>query len=198
MSTLENSIKILTATPPPATGLINPRQAYARVIQLETELGIAPSMPILNLVKANARIVELESIRSAKAKLMPAPDNAASAVVAAVIPGTDTDESPILKATLAEWRKMEPAHRSQFMADGGALALVDFQALTSRGKMDFMRGGGRILEAVQEDMAARAAAAKVQKPAATDPAKIKPAADFAMLSPKAKMDFMRAGGKIID
>jgi hypothetical protein len=209
--------KLSTTTPPAATGILNPRAAYARVIQLETELGLEPSLPIFSRDKSNARILHLESQLAARTKSEPAVI-AAEAVAAAAravttaafgesltasktpAAATSPNAGP-LKVSLSEYRSMDPARRAQFGADGGTLALEDFNALSAQGKMDFMKSAGRIFEGVQNSLAARAsqaAFAAANKPAAVAPEKIKPRADFEKLTPKARMEFLRNGGQLTD
>jgi hypothetical protein len=72
-----STIKTLAATSPKR--LFTYRETATKILALETQLGIAPSKPILHIWRANERVSELESMVAAHAK------SAAPVVVAPVV-----------------------------------------------------------------------------------------------------------------
>jgi hypothetical protein len=64
---MKNSLEILAETSP-KIAFVNVRDCAARVTELETILGIEPSKPTWNIVRANRRIAELESIVAERAR----------------------------------------------------------------------------------------------------------------------------------
>ena len=64
---MKNSLEILAETSP-KIAFVNVRDCAARITELETTLGIEPSKPTWNIVRANRRIAELESIVAERAR----------------------------------------------------------------------------------------------------------------------------------
>jgi hypothetical protein len=64
---MKNSLEILGETSP-KLAFVNVRDCAARITELETTLGSEPSKPTWNIVRANRRIAELESIVAERAR----------------------------------------------------------------------------------------------------------------------------------
>ena len=143
---LTDSLKILSATPPPpAIPFRSGRHAYARIVQLETQLGLEPSRPIFNTIKADARIAELESLLAKKNT--PAPGPVIPATLAASFPpAAPVAALPDDVLPLASYLKLSSADRYQFATDSGRLSLTDYNKLNATQKLQFIKDGGRIHE----------------------------------------------------
>lgn len=136
---LKDALQTLSA--PPTAG--ERKQAIAdvnaKITMLESQLGIkARLMPILNAPRAAARLAELQ------AQLAASNLTAAPAATVEAEPPTNLDAG-IPTASLKEFRAMDAETRLNFSQDHGALTHADFQALTSRAKMEHCRNGGQIL-----------------------------------------------------
>ncbi len=194
---LTDLIKTLSATPPPATTFRSGRHAYARIVQLESQLGLEPSLPIFNTIKANARIAELESLLASKNALAPAP-----AMPAALAAPVAAATLPANVKSLADYFKLSSADRLQFAQDNGALAEADFDTLRPKAKMDFIRAGGRIISARTETLRSYAPGnpdpgAPFRKTQFAGNGKTTTEAEFEAMTPAAKMDFIRNNGRVI-
>ena len=150
MSSLKNSIAVLAATTPPP--FKEKMQALAdvnaRIASLETELGVPHKLPTLNPNRAQARLAELETQRAGKpvsAKLPPLPDPASLAASVAPAAALTADDG-ILKATFAQYQKMDTAARLQFAQDGGSMGKTEWDKLTPVAKENFLRNGGHLYE----------------------------------------------------
>jgi hypothetical protein len=140
-------VKTLSATPPPGTKKFQSgRHAYARIIQLETQLGLEPSSPIFNTIKATARIAELESMLAKKNTPLPVPSMAATPAASVTLSAPVADTLP-----LADYLRLSSVDRWQYSQDGGKLALASYNALSPAAKLSFIKDGGR----VQEDRQAK-------------------------------------------
>ena len=146
---LKDSIAVLAATTPPPPSSIpaslkntNIAAANARIYELESALGVAKSRPTFNFQRAARRVAHLEN-------LLAQTKAGVSAVIPAapvVTPSAATADDGILKATLAEFHKMDATTRKQFAQDGGHLKKSDFDKLTLAARSQFCVAGGKILD----------------------------------------------------
>lgn len=145
-----NPLQVLSATPPPAAKKFkSSRHAYARIIQLETQLGLEPSLPVYNSNKANAMIAELEARLAAKETIRPHVAAAPLSVSPAPSPVPSASSKlgdEVLTTSLAGFLKMDAASRLQFARDGGHLLKSDFNRLTNANKSAFCVASGKILD----------------------------------------------------
>ena len=161
---LSESIAVLAATLPPGASkdllslarqklkpsdvnTFNAINAWREIAKLEAQLGLEVSNPIYNLGKSAARLAELKAMLPKTTELAKAAP-AVSAPVALAAPAvTPTNlDAPTPTASLAEFYKMDSATRTQFAADGGALAKSDFDRLTFSAKSKFCVAGGKIID----------------------------------------------------
>jgi hypothetical protein len=128
---LNDSIKTLAATSP-KIAFVNVRDCAKRVTELENILGIKPSKPTWNIVRANARIAELESMLTDRtAAPVPAPTEAAR-----VAPG--------IVATAFQFNALCAADRESFSANGGELSVDAFNSLPLAARVKHFESGGKI------------------------------------------------------
>jgi len=108
------------------------------ITRLRAQLGLPATASPRNLAQSRNM---LEVLRDMAAHNTPA---AASPMQAS--PDNPPSDTVTLKATLPEFYSMDSKTRTQFAADGGALAKSDFDRLTLASKSAFCVGGGRILD----------------------------------------------------
>lgn len=122
-----------------------------QIAALEKQLGLPASAFDSRLAMSRARLQVLREMTgqpSVAAPVVIAPVAAAQAAIAAAAQtiAAAPEAGGMLKATLAEFYKMDSATRAEFAADGGALAKSDFDKLTLSAKSKFCVAGGKILD----------------------------------------------------
>jgi len=190
--------------------LVNGLKAiYSRIVAVETQLGMATTGFSLRPAILATRLVELEALAAqrlapAAPAMQPAPLAATPAVqvappAAPAAVATVEAAAGALVASLADFRRMNAATRAQFQQDGGALARADFEALPTAARMAHCRAGGKVVDnpgTVASRYAPGDTGARNEAPAPATG--IKSRADFEKLPAKAKMEFMRSGGRLTD
>jgi len=137
----------------------------ARIVDLETQLGVAHRLPIFNGLKAASRIAQLETLLAQKNVVaLPATAPAAPAVQLAENADAILASAAVLKTTptvaakavatltlppdvrpLASYLALNRDDRRLFCQDGLRLALPDFARMNPSQKMAYVRDGGQVM-----------------------------------------------------
>jgi hypothetical protein len=174
---LTDSIKTLSATPPPEHRLWRfktIRTAHAEVNRLEAALGL-PQSGIgqfgFNVTRANQKIVDLESMLAVKAA---APNTPRTAMAAP--PASDA-------ITFAKWRTMSADDQKSFCRDGGQMQRDSFlNEMPPAAQTHFLKCGGKLWTPPE--------------PVAPTPSGFTSRAEFFALTPKEQTSFFQNGGKL--
>lgn len=126
----------------------------------------------------------------------------AAAIPVAPVVASAAADADILKTSAAAFLKMRADDRAHFCEQGGQMAVADFETLSPKLKMAFVKAGGKIMD----EAASPRRASAIQDPPPVPMPKAhfagngatKTEAEFEALSASEKMSFIRNNGRVTE